>query len=156
MGRNHCFGFVSLISSSLSLPMTAWGSSTKVKLQWTLFFLGQKEASVRERWGEGFSWVLRGQLHIHPSAFEVVPSGFCRCLFRGLKKQSFNWPDPELLLYHGEHRITQQRGSLTKVNTDVSKSSMNQPALSKKKKKIHMQPQWIFLLTRNPLWDPNL
>lgn len=58
--QTHCFGFVSLISSSLSLPMTAWGSSTKVKLQWTLFFLGQKEARVRERWGEGFSWVLRG------------------------------------------------------------------------------------------------
>lgn len=58
--QTHCFGFVSLISSSLSLPMTAWGFSTKVKLQWTLFFLGQKEARVRERWGEGFSWVLRG------------------------------------------------------------------------------------------------
>lgn len=49
--------------------------------------------------------------------------------------------------YHGEHRIIQQRGSVTKVNTDISKSSMNQPALTKKKKKkIHMQPQWIFFL----------
>lgn len=158
MGRNHCFGFESLISSSLSLPMTAWGSSTKVKLRWILFFLRQKEARVRERWGEGFGWVWEVSCIIHPSALEVAPSGFCRCSFRGLKKQSFNWPDPELVPFRGEHRITQQQGSGTKVNTGVSKSSTNQPALSKKKKKFHthLQPQWVFLLTRNPLCNPNL
>lgn len=37
----------------------------------------------------------------------------------------------------GNTELLNSRVSVTKVNTDVSKSSMNQPALSKKKKKTH-------------------